>query len=103
MKRFLPLILLCFVTAGIFLFLQRKPVSLNRETIDLSGSGWNLWRDKDASWENDELFLPPVDLSKIPTNAPTGGWDNLNSKDKVPVAVPGTAEEYLGMPFALGT
>ena len=64
--------------------------------IDLSGPGWHLWQDKTAAWESDELFLPPVDLSKVPTNAPTGGWDSLKGKEAMSVSVPGTAEEYLG-------
>ena len=38
----------------------------DRETIHLSGTGWTLWRDTNASWEHDELFLPPADLSRIP-------------------------------------
>ena len=61
--------------------------------MDLSGSGWQLWLDKDAKWENDELFLPPVDVAKLPVNPPTGGWESLaTGRD---VLVPGTVEEYL--------
>jgi beta-galactosidase len=71
-----------------------QPKSGGRQMIDLSGSGWRLWLDKATSWENDELFLPPVDLSKVPTNVPTGGWGAIASG--IPVAVPGTVEEYLG-------
>ena len=62
--------------------------------MNLSGSGWKLWQDKDANWENDELFLPPVDAAKLPVNLPTGGWEVLNA-DAMDVAVPGTVEEYL--------
>jgi hypothetical protein len=64
-----------------------------RQEVDLSGGGWKIWHDEAAAWKNDDLFLPPVDLAKIPTNSPTGGWGQLESgKD---AAVPGTAEEYL--------
>jgi hypothetical protein len=73
-----------------------QPKSTGRQVIDLSGSGWRLWHDTSASWEKDELFLPPVDLSKVPTNAPTGGWSALEGKEALAVSVPGTAEEYLG-------
>jgi hypothetical protein len=66
-----------------------------RTEVDLCGSGWNLWRDGAASWEKDDLFLPPVDLAKIPANAPTGGWGQLTAAKGLAVAVPGTAEEYL--------
>jgi beta-galactosidase len=71
------------------------PKTHSREVTDLSGSGWRLWLDKDAKWENDELFLPPADVSKLPVNPPTGGWDALKSDAAKDVAVPGTVEEYL--------
>ena len=66
-----------------------------RTEVDLCGSGWNLWQDQAANWEKDDLFPPPVDLAKIPTNAPTGGWGGLTAAKGLAVAVPGTAEEYL--------
>lgn len=68
----------------------------DRVEIDLSGPGWRLLQDKDAKWENDELFLPPVQMSKLPTNPPTGGWAAMTDTAGVAVSVPGTAEEYLG-------
>jgi len=46
-----------------------------RVEMDLSGPGWSLWRDDKAEWKNDELFAPPVDLTKLPVNpcaVPTG-------------------------------
>jgi beta-galactosidase len=67
----------------------------HRQEIDLSGSGWNLWHDEDAAWRDDPLFLPPVDLAKLPVNAPTGGWATLATANAIPAAVPGTVEEYL--------
>ena len=36
-----------------------------RTEMDLSGDGWKLWLDKDAKWEGDELFLPPVEVAKV--------------------------------------
>jgi len=65
-----------------------------RMETDLSGAGWKLWLDQDAKWENDELFLPPVDVARLPANPPTGGWDSLGS-NTLAVLVPGTVEEYL--------
>jgi beta-galactosidase len=65
-----------------------------RIEMDLSGPGWKLWLDKNAKWENDPLFLPPVDIARLPYNSPTGGWDALPSESHN-VAVPGTVEEYL--------
>ena len=79
------------------------PKTSGRQVIDLSGQGWYLWQDKDAAWENDELFLPPVDLSKVSTNAPTGGWDSLKSKEAMSVSVPGTVEEYFGKGLGPGS
>jgi hypothetical protein len=66
-----------------------------RFETSLSGPGWKLWQDKDAAWENDELFLPPVDLAKLPVNPPTGGWQALDSTNAMTVLVPGTVEQYL--------
>ncbi len=69
-----------------------------RYTMSLDGGGWSLWLDKEASWQNDKLYLPDeaTDLSKLPVNPPTGGWQRLEgNKDAVQVKVPGTVEEYM--------
>jgi len=79
---------------AVFVLSACHPAPKGRQEKDLSGSGWTLSLDPKASWENDELFLPPVDLSKVPTNAPSGGW--LSILSGIPVSVPGTVEEYLG-------
>ena len=66
-----------------------------RTEIRLSGAGWKLWRDAKAQWDNDELFPPPVDISKLPVNPPTGGWPAMYSGgEAISVSVPGTVEEY---------
>jgi len=62
---------------------------------DLSGQGWLLWHDKAATYLDDELHLPPVDLSRLPAPAPTVGWDRLGEQSAAQARVPGTAEEYL--------
>ena len=51
-----------------------------RCTIPLTGGGWSLWFDKEAEWQNDRLYLPNeiTDLSILPVNEPTGGWQVLN-------------------------
>ena len=69
-----------------------------RCTIPLTGGGCSLWFDKEAEWQNDRLYLPNeiTDLSILPVNEPTGGWQVLNhNPNAVPVEVPGTVEEYL--------
>jgi beta-galactosidase len=100
MKRpLLPLLILLFVSSLILSACNYSGgnSSSANTVVDLSGPGWKLWHDKTAAWEKDELYLPPVDLTKIPTNAPTGGWEALDTApDSLPVTVPGTAEEYLG-------
>jgi beta-galactosidase len=85
---FLPLL------AVIVLFTAVAHAGQPRVEMDLGGPGWKLWLDENAKWENDPLFLPPVDVSKLPYNPPTGGWDELDSGPH-DVAVPGTVEEYL--------
>ncbi len=88
MKLPLPALIVCILGA---LFVPASQAQ--RHEASLSGPGWKLWLDKDAKWEKDELFLPPVDLAKLPVNPPTGGWDALQAAQAV--SVPGTVEEYL--------
>ena len=73
-----------------------KP-SIGRYTIDLSGGSWLLWKDTEATWKDDKLYLPSeaTDLSALPVNPPTGGWDRLSQELVTSVKVPGTVEEYL--------
>jgi len=89
-----------FILLSVFSFLLcfSSYAQNGRYTIPLVGKGWSLWFDKEASWQNDRLYLPHeiTDLSLLPVNQPTGGWQVLdNNPDAVPVEVPGTVEEYL--------
>lgn len=72
-------------------------ISGAREKCDLSGTGWNLWQDKEATWEGDSLFLPQniTDINELPYNPPTIGWKALFDNPGLAVKVPGTLEEYL--------
>ena len=64
--------------------------------LDLSGPGWGLWLDARASWKDDELFLPGVDLKTVPVREPSGGWAALQSDTELlAVTVPGTVEQFL--------
>ncbi len=72
-----------------------QPLPAQRQTIDLSGTGWFLWRDETADWQNEDLFPPGADLSKIPSHPPTGGWEQLEKEGGTMVTVPGTVEQYL--------
>jgi hypothetical protein len=62
---------------------------------DISTSGWRLWPDREAAWKEDALYLPAeVRLNQMPANPPTGGWQQLDDKLGVPVALPTTVEEH---------
>ena len=77
------------------LLISSSWLNLNaQETVDISGQKWFIWLDKEAKWENDELFLPPVEISTLPTNAPTVGWEALASQTRQETQVPATVEEY---------
>lgn len=64
------------------------------QSIDLSKLNWNIWLDEAALWENDSLFLPPVDITKLPVNPPTVGWDGLQRVVAQSTQLPATVEEY---------
>ncbi|MHB9027214.1 MAG: glycoside hydrolase family 2 protein, partial [Candidatus Latescibacterota bacterium] len=66
-----------------------------RWETDLTGPGWKLWLDREAKWADDELFLPPVDLSRVPMNPPTAGWERLEGAWDREVDIPGTVEGYM--------
>ncbi len=84
----LPLLMLvCCATLA-----QAAP---GRWETDLTGSGWKLWLDREAKWTGDDIYLPPVDLSGVPVNPPTGGWNRLESTWDREVEIPGTVEGYM--------
>lgn len=60
----------------------------------LSGEGWRLTLDQNAVWWNDDIYLPPVDVARLPVNPPTCGWDRLEAAPDKTVDVPGTVEEH---------
>ena len=65
-----------------------------RETLDLT-SGWNITLDMDAPWQDDKLYLPPVDLNYLPINIPTGGWQLLDNPNRENISLPATVEGSL--------
>src|ERR1700754_5101053 len=65
-----------------------------RRETELSGKGWSLWLDRAALWYNDSIYLPPVDVSGLPVNPPTIGWQQLHAGAGMAVSVPGTVEEH---------
>ena len=69
--------------------------SQERVNLDLSSQPWNITLDRAAVWQNDELYLPPVDIKTLPVNTPTGGWQLLKHPDKTGINLPATVEEHL--------
>lgn len=99
--RFSILLALCGVMLAFVSPVKAQKYDSNgkegRFTLSLSGDGWFLWQDKQAEWKQDRLFLPEeiTDLSRLPVNPPTGGWERLQPRHARAVQVPGTVEEYL--------
>lgn len=66
-----------------------------RTEMELSNASWKLWLDHGALWANDDIFLPPINISELPVNPPTIGWDKLhNNPSAIDTNVPGTVEEH---------
>ena len=68
-----------------------------RYTLPLNGPQWHMMCDTAATWQHDRLYLPEEakDLTRLPVNPPTGGWNVLSAANAIDVSVPGTVEEYL--------
>jgi len=68
-------------------------------------SGWRLWIDDKAAWQDDDIFLPE-DISvdgdgvvrakgkPLPVNPPTGGWAALTQATGLEVLLPTTVEQH---------
>jgi hypothetical protein len=80
-------------------------------------TGWRIWLDQKAEWQNDDLFLPE-DISwvgdgadaklcgkgqPLPVNAPTGGWGVLHKDAGLEVILPTTVEQHFWGKFGAGT
>ncbi len=91
MKR-LPFL---FALPAMLLFLTNCSQSPESQSIDLSGLNWKIWLDREAEWEDDSLYLPPVDVSILPVNPPTCGWETLYTlPGQEKATLPATVEEY---------
>src|SRR5580698_11226463 len=63
--------------------------------VMLPDEGWRMWPDVKAAWQDDEIFLPEdVDLRKLPSNPPTGGWDTLDDHLGTQLTLPATVEQF---------
>ncbi len=89
------LLMLCHSLLLVLLFGTLSPYFTSLPAEDISSSGWKLWPDQQASWKDDTLYLPSeVDLSKMPVNAPSGGWQALSDQQGIDVTLPSTVEEH---------
>ncbi|MGQ1891360.1 glycoside hydrolase family 2 protein [Thermophagus sp. OGC60D27] len=77
-----------------FSFLSSLKAQANRDFVNLSDLDWKIWLDSEAEWENDSLFLPPVQLEDLPYNRPTCGWSGLFDGRGKAVHLPATVEEH---------
>ncbi|MFC1539225.1 glycoside hydrolase family 2 protein [Candidatus Latescibacterota bacterium] len=73
------------------IYVQAEP---GRFEYELSGDSWKLWVDHEAAWIDDEIYMPPVDISELPVNPPSCGWERFAFMDFKNVNVPGTVEEH---------
>ena len=63
--------------------------------VMIPDEGWRMWPDTKAEWQSDEIFLPDdVELEKLPTNPPTGGWEVLNDRLGTELTLPATVEQF---------
>ena len=66
-----------------------------RQIKDLTSSSWSITLDKTAKWQNDKLYLPPVNPENLPINLPSGGWTLLDNPDTTGITLPATVEGTL--------
>jgi hypothetical protein len=69
--------------------------NIDANVIAIPDTGWRLWPDQKAEWQNDTVYLPEdVHLASLPVNPPSGGWDALSATQGIPVTLPCTVEQY---------
>jgi len=94
---YFSLTIICMALSMIFIMnihTDTANAETGRTEREISGKGWQLFLDREASWRNDKLFLPPVDINAISVNPPSCGWDKLDTVFNKKVSVPGTVEGY---------
>lgn len=84
-----------FITLSSFIFVFLHGSAPAQTTVAVPDTGWHLWLDRKTAWEHDSLYLPAdVNLSRLPTNPPTGGWKTLDDSAGIRVTLPSTVEEH---------
>lgn len=87
-------LILFVIIISLFLASCSKKQTETGYVKNISGLEWNIWLDTKAEWINDSLYLPPIDIEKIPVNEPTCGWDSLFLQSAQKTILPATVEEY---------
>ncbi len=65
------------------------------DEIIVPDTGWRVWLDTRAEWKQDRIFLPSeVDVAKLPSNPPTGGWAALAGDAGREITLPATVEQF---------
>ena len=86
---------ICAAACALLSYVGLSALPAERQRISLSGNSWSITLDKNAAWQNDSLYLPPVDIRTLAVNIPSGGWSLLEKPDADGVHLPATVEEYL--------
>lgn len=75
--------------------MQAADDSALHSEIPIPDSGWRMWPDTEAAWQEDALYLPDeVHLADLPVCPPTGGWTVLDERQGIPVTLPASVEQY---------
>ncbi len=94
-RNFLKSSAAAFAASRIPLAAQDAAAARSAGAVAVPDSGWRMWPDQKAEWQNDTVYLPEdVHLASLPVNPPTGGWDALNAGQGIPVTLPSTVEQY---------
>jgi hypothetical protein len=85
--------------AGLGTFLPYEPLTGENAqpplTVPVPDHSWRLWLDPEAEWKSDPIYLPEdVVLNNLPSNAPTSGWQVLNTTQGIPVKLPPAVEQF---------
>jgi len=106
-RRFLQTAVVASAATQIVPHLHAEPIPIaypENGTL-VPDSGWRLWIDDKAAWQDDDIFLPEdiaVDDdgvvrakgNPLPVNAPTGGWAALTPAAGLEVLLPTTVEQH---------
>jgi len=74
---------------------RKAPAKAEENGIALPDEGWQLWLDRTAAWQDDDIFLPEdVNLAALPVHPPTAGWEVLEKGGDAEVTLPATVEQH---------